>query len=113
MKGRGLLYVATGQRYVDEVIISAQSAKRNMPDIKIVLFTDQSIENKTFDQVYETHEAKHYVTDKIRPLLSTPFEMKMIPIVELIAEIKFTLCLEPVVFTTAVFPRRAQVVPEW
>lgn len=74
MKDKGFLYVATGNRYVNEAIASAKSVKQHMPNANIVLFSDIAIKNDIFDQIYEARDVRHYVTDKIHHLLLTPFK---------------------------------------
>jgi hypothetical protein len=70
----GLLYVATGARFIKEAIASAESAREHMPSIPIALFTDQSCEAGMFDYIEKVESPEYYVTDKIRPLRSTPFQ---------------------------------------
>ena len=74
MTEKGIIYVATGDKYVREAEISALSAKRIMPDIPIALFT-HSVEysNPVFDLVYRVEKYRNNFSDKIDPLLSTPF----------------------------------------
>lgn len=48
---RGVLYVATGEQYLDEARLSAQSVRENMPDMDIALITDERIESDLFDIV--------------------------------------------------------------
>jgi hypothetical protein len=78
MESNGIIYVATGQKYVEEALISARSAKRHMPDVPISLYTD--VEGGgiygagVVDSVIRVAEVDHSCRDKIRPLLSTPYE---------------------------------------
>lgn len=51
----GVLYVATGQKYVDEAAVSAESVKKEMPDVHVSLVTDSSIGPDVFDRVVEYH----------------------------------------------------------
>lgn len=75
MEKKGLVYVATGEKYIREAEISAQSAQRVMPDIPIALFTnDGSYQNPLFSYIFVVESYSNMLSDKIDPLLSTPFE---------------------------------------
>ena len=41
MEDRGILYFATGAKYVAEAVASAESAKKLMPGVPIALVTDE------------------------------------------------------------------------
>ncbi len=47
----GVIYIATGLKYVNEAIQSATSLKTKMPKLPVTIFTDQEVEAKCFDQV--------------------------------------------------------------
>jgi hypothetical protein len=47
---RGILYVATGKRYIEEAIQSIRSVRRHMPDISIAVYTDS--DQLSFGQQY-------------------------------------------------------------
>jgi len=73
----GILYVSTGQKYYQETIRSARSAKKLMPSIPTALFTDQqpnSDNSLLFDEVNIIREPKFSFDDKILPLKETPFQ---------------------------------------
>ena len=74
MGEKGLVYVATGEKYVREAEISAASAKRIMPDIFTAIFTpDLQYRSDLFDHVLPVENYSNTFSDKIEPLLSTPF----------------------------------------
>jgi len=74
-KGRGIVYIATGRRHLGEMLISARSVRRHMPDLPIVLFTDQKdLPAGVFDEVRPIANPRHSFIDKIAPLRETPFE---------------------------------------
>lgn len=74
----GVVYVATGQAFVDEAMVSAHSVRRHMPDLPIALFTDlERLESQPpdpFSHVYLLQHVTHSCLDKMYPLLDTPFE---------------------------------------
>jgi len=78
MESRGIIYIATGRKYVDEALISARSAKTHMPDVPIALFSDLSAAEvdaaDTVDSIFELDAVDYSCRDKIQPLLATPFE---------------------------------------
>jgi len=72
---RGVVYVASGPRYVDEAVRSAASLKRAMPDLPALLFTDQPDPGATvFDRIEPPAGARRSYIDTILPLLASPFE---------------------------------------
>lgn len=75
---RGIVYVATGRKFVDEVLLSAKSAKNHMPDIPVCLFTDvREIANNLpagIDTACLLEEVTRSCRDKIRPLADSPYE---------------------------------------
>ena len=71
----GFLYVATGEKYLRETIKSAHSVKKWMPEIPILLCTDQSeVPENLFVQVRLIHSPTYSFFDKIVPLSESPFE---------------------------------------
>ena len=78
MKYRGIIYIATGRKYVDEALISARSARKHMPDIPIAFFSDLGADEidaaDTVDSIFQLAVVDHSCRDKIRPLMATPYE---------------------------------------
>lgn len=87
---RGILYVATGPRYVDEARSSAQSVRACNPGLPVCLVTDQAVQpDADFDIVLDVHESSSNLTTgqenylaldrvayyrKVLPLAGSPFE---------------------------------------
>jgi len=72
---RGILYVATGARHLEEMLYSARSAKRHLPEVPIVLYTDQAgLPQGLFAEIRRLGNPRHSFMDKIAPLRETPFE---------------------------------------
>lgn len=72
----GIIYVATGEVYNRETVRSAKSAKAHMPDLPVVLFTDQEPapqDAACFDEIRILSAPSRSFDDKILPLKSTPF----------------------------------------
>jgi hypothetical protein len=75
VESRGILYIATGRRHVDEMLLSARSVRRHMPGVPIVLYTDQvGLPADVFDEIRRIENPRHSFIDKIAPLCDTPFE---------------------------------------
>jgi hypothetical protein len=71
----GVLYVATGTRHVGEALRSAQSVRKHMPNLPIVLYTDQqNMTSRIFTEIRKIERPLHSFGDKIPPLKETPFE---------------------------------------
>jgi hypothetical protein len=77
METRGIVYIATGQKYVEEAAVSARSAKEHMPDIPITLYSDvdtaASGPAAYFDNVVRISRVYHSCRDKIEPLIDSPY----------------------------------------
>ncbi|CAN5787567.1 hypothetical protein BH09VER1_BH09VER1_18480 [soil metagenome] len=72
---RGILYVATGDRFVAEARLSALSAKQHMPDLPTLLYTDRPVPaGSPFDEVRRLESPRHFFVDKVAPLAESPFE---------------------------------------
>lgn len=72
---RGVLYIATGRRHRDEMLVSARSVRRHMPGVPIAVHTDQAdLPAGVFDEVRRIDAPRHSFIDKIAPLCETPFE---------------------------------------
>jgi len=72
----GILYVATGQRFVDEAAASCRSLRAHMPDIPVILWSDVPREKipTVFEEVRRIDDPAHSFADKIKPMAETPFE---------------------------------------
>jgi hypothetical protein len=71
----GILYIATGRRHLAEMLVSARSVRRHMPNVPIVVYTDQAdLPADVFDEIRRIDQPRHSFIDKIAPLCETPFE---------------------------------------
>ncbi len=74
---KGLLYAATGIRYVEEAIKSAGSYKRAMPNIPITIFTDHpeiASNEACFDTCERIESPAHGPSDKFFALQHSPYD---------------------------------------
>lgn len=51
---RGVVYIATGEKYIVEAVYSAASVKAIHPDLPITLFTDSKTKHDNFDTILPT-----------------------------------------------------------
>ena len=75
----GILYVATGERYIREAVFSSQSFKQTMPDVPQAIFVDgkellSEQDQKLFDHILEVEDPRYNFLDKMRPLKDSPFD---------------------------------------
>ncbi|MEQ9667093.1 hypothetical protein [Coleofasciculus sp. G2-EDA-02] len=77
---QGIIYIAVGQKYIDEAKLSAKSVKRFCPEINITLFTDtpQEARFNIFDNIVKienSNSPKNQIrTDKLSAYLKTPYD---------------------------------------
>lgn len=71
---KGIMYVAMGEDFVKEAKISAQSAKRVMPEIPITLITDIKVDHECFDEVIRHQEPRKDGGDRVFLAEKTPYE---------------------------------------
>jgi hypothetical protein len=70
---QGFVYVATGERYTKEVLLSVTSLKRVMPDARVCVFTDRKLASPHFDEQVLLDEPHFSFADKIQ-MGRSPFE---------------------------------------
>lgn len=73
----GVVYIATGEDFVEEALRSAASVKKHMPDLPVTLFTDQekfiSTPPGDIDSVLCLENPTRSCRDKIQPLAQSPY----------------------------------------
>lgn len=74
MRTQGVIYVATGAKYLKEAIQSANSVQRVMPGLPMTLFTDQDVPSGTFDQVILVDGSGQGRPAKIRSMAASPYD---------------------------------------
>lgn len=52
---KGVIYVAIGDKYIREAVVSAQSLKKHSPNLHVTLFTTSEVEVPCFDSVLPAH----------------------------------------------------------
>jgi Nucleotide-diphospho-sugar transferase len=69
----GVIYVATGQQYIQEALISAYSLKEKMPNLKTTIFSDEALTDKCFDNCVVIESTGNGYLDKIVGMLKSPY----------------------------------------
>ncbi len=71
---QGIIYVATGAKYLAETLLSLESVRRHMPGLPVTLFTDQSPPAGLFDQVIPVEGGGMGRPAKIRSMGASPYQ---------------------------------------
>ena len=72
---RGVIYVATGEKYFEEAAISARSVKGSSPNLSITVFTDLDRSKQSpFDRVVTIENPTYPYLGRIKCLQKTPYE---------------------------------------
>lgn len=76
---RGVIYVAFGQKYVSEVLVSAASLKCHMPHLPVTLFSDANIACPNVDQVVGVDPDDSFpgCAAKIRHIAASPYDQTL------------------------------------
>jgi len=73
---QGVLYVATGKKYIQEAIVSVESLKTYMPECHVTLYCDAShgLELGMFDSVQAYEETEYGPLLRMRCMQDTPYK---------------------------------------
>lgn len=80
MEKKGYLYIATGDKYINEAVNSVTSLKKSNPDAHATLITDKKVQISKFDRIIirkNNHNStgwKEGILYKVKGLLSSPYE---------------------------------------
>lgn len=70
----GVIYVATGRKYIDEALQSAASLKEQMPDLPITIYSSEEINSPYFEKNVLIESPKYGLDDKIPWMYKSPYE---------------------------------------
>jgi len=70
----GVVYIATGEAFVEEAILSSQSLVEQMPDISITFMTDSPVEADHIDTVVVLDDPRYDFGDQVFNLARTPYD---------------------------------------
>jgi len=70
----GILYIATGEQYIDEAIQSVESLRSHMPCTPVTLITDQEVNHPGIDSVVVKDDFRYDYGDSIPTFEDIPYE---------------------------------------
>jgi len=70
----GVIYVATGSKYVNEALNSASSLKEKMPKLDITIFSDENVKAKCINECVIIKSSNNGYLDKIVGMSKSPYE---------------------------------------
>jgi hypothetical protein len=70
---RGIIYIATGQKSVEEACASALRTKQCIPELPITLITDLQINEDIFHLVKHIEEPQFGMADKVWNISRSPY----------------------------------------
>lgn len=73
----GVIYYATGTRYLQEAARSAASVKQFHPDLPIALFTDHPPASKLFDTVITVPSGLHPLVHQLACMAQSPYDVTL------------------------------------
>lgn len=73
VNNQGVLYIATGEEYLHQAKLSAQTVRRHT-DLPIAVVTDRSVENDCFDRVIVVDNPEDSFADKPKYIDRSPFD---------------------------------------
>ena len=71
---KGVYYINNGKGFVEEAAMSAESLKKNNPDLETTIATDQEEVPPVFDQHIKIDDPNPEVISKVRHLSKTPYD---------------------------------------
>jgi len=69
----GIVYVATGDEFVEEATVSARSVRAHM-DVPITLFADRHVDSTVFDETRTIRTPRYSFGDQVTHLGESPYE---------------------------------------
>ncbi|MBW4446562.1 MAG: hypothetical protein KME38_06680 [Spirirestis rafaelensis WJT71-NPBG6] len=70
----GVIYVATGSKFIAEALNSAASLKEKMPNLDITLFSDESVKAECIDKCIVIKSSQNGYLDKIMGMSQSPYD---------------------------------------
>ena len=70
----GVIYIATGSKFIEECCVSAESLKSKMPDMPITLFCNEQVSSRHFDNVVLIEHPRFSLMDKVFLMNSSPYD---------------------------------------
>lgn len=74
---RGVIYIASGDKYIEEALRSVKSLNENNPDLETTLFTDEDLELEEFDNIEVIDGSIDSMVDSIVKPHMMPYEKNL------------------------------------
>jgi hypothetical protein len=74
LMSRGVVYVATGNGYIEEAIKSASQLKKIMPTMPITAFLSEELSCPYFDRVIKINDPQYGFIDKVKYMYRSPYD---------------------------------------
>lgn len=74
---RGIVYIATGEKYVREALVSAHSAREQMPDIPVTIISDSTLDSDLITQTIQVNQPEFGFRDKVAFMALAPYEYSL------------------------------------
>ena len=71
---KGIVYIATGDKFIKEATLSAKSVKKHMPEVSITLMTDKILDINLFDNIIEIEKPRNDFGDQVFHMKRTPYK---------------------------------------
>jgi hypothetical protein len=73
----GVIYIATGKRYIEEAYHSVSTLKSHMPDIHVTAFLSEQIDCYNFNEIKVIDNPQYSFLDKVLSIIQTPYEFTL------------------------------------
>jgi hypothetical protein len=73
----GVIYIATGKKFIGEACNSAASLKSVMPNVPLTIFCDEQLETAYFENVIRINAPRYGFLDKITHISLSPYDLTL------------------------------------
>lgn len=73
-RSKGVIYIATGKKYIEEACASAASLNAKMPTLPITLWASDDVSSPYFENIYKINRPSYNFLDKVQYLYNSPYE---------------------------------------
>ncbi|MEK3661921.1 hypothetical protein BSK49_10800 [Paenibacillus odorifer] len=71
---KGVVYIATGEKYISEAIFSATQLKKIMPSVHVTIFSDQYFSSPAVDSLVKINDPQFGFIDKVKYIKESPYD---------------------------------------
>ena len=74
---KGVLYIASGEAYIEEATVSAESLKRHNPSLPVTLYTNEDVDYEIFDDIVYVEKSLENWGDSILSDIHFPYDKNL------------------------------------